>query len=149
MQSAIILDMLRSAASTGKAPSGSDALAHLVHWLAAHAERLAEEDVQSLLTVGLSLYNTELEKSWNIDFESVVYASSLSTLAKTTAQDKPAAAGARGAETSDPDQARARAEAAIAALVEMRRPGSPGALSAAKHGRRWTDSPQWALTYRG
>ena len=146
MQSAAILEMLRSEASTGKAPSGSDALAHLVHWLAAHAERLEEDDVRSLLTVGLSLYNTELEKSWNIDFERVVYASSLSLPARSPAQSAPASSAV---EPAHPDQARARAEAAIAALVEMRRPGGPGALNDAKHGRRWTDSPEWALTYRG
>jgi hypothetical protein len=146
MQSAAILEMLRTEASTGKAPSGSDALAHLVHWLAAHAERLEDDDVRSLLTVGLSLYNTELEKSWNIDFESVVYASSLSTPPRSTTSDTPSSGAA---ESTHPDQARARAEAAIAALVEMRRPGGPGALSDAKLGRRWSDSPLWALTYRG
>lgn len=146
MQSATILEMLRSEASAGRAPSGSDALAHLVHWLAAHAERLGEDDVRSLLTVGLSLYNTELEKSWNIDFESVVYASGLAP-PQHAAGPKEGASGAP--ETAHADHARLRAEAAIAALVEMRRPGTPGALSDAKHGRRWTDSPEWALTYRG
>lgn len=151
MDSASILELLREEASTGRVPSGSDALAHLVHWLASHTEQLTEDDVRILFIVGLSLYNTELEKTWNVNADGADNASRVATRHRRQSGTKTDLHETIGDTVTSlsPDEARARAEAAINALVEMRRPESPDAQRDTKQRRRWSDSPQWALTFRG